>query len=62
MLVKNVQELEDKTITFEGELGPSEAAVVLSFGLNALFSMGLMSMIPDISVSEFATPDPDNIQ
>jgi len=52
MQVKEVQELEDKTITFGGTLGPTEAAVVLSFGLNALFSMGLMSLIPGVSVEE----------
>ncbi len=62
MQVKNVQETEDKRLTFEGELGPQEAALVVSFGLNALFSMGLMNLIPNVLVEETEIPHGENLQ
>ena len=52
MQVNNVQELEDRTVTFEGELSMKEASVVLSIGLNTLFANGMMKMIENITVSE----------
>lgn len=57
MKVKNVQEHEDKTLVFEGTLTPTEAELVVSFGLNALMSLGLMSMIPSVKVEHVSPQD-----
>lgn len=52
MQVNNVQELEDRTVTFEGQLTGKEAAIVLSIGLNTLYANGMMKMIDNVAVSE----------
>ena len=52
MNVKNIQELEDRTLIFEGSLNPTEVAVVVSMGLNTMLAMGLMEMIPGIESKE----------
>ena len=57
MHIKNVQELEDKTVVFEGEMSQHEHSVVVSFGLNALMSLGLLQLIPSVKVEEFPKPD-----
>lgn len=57
MEIKNVQEFDDKTLKFEGVLNPSETAIVVSFGLNALMSLGLIHLLPTLSVEELVVPD-----
>lgn len=57
MQVKNVQEVEGKAIVFEGTLTPTESELVVSFGLNALMSMGLMSMLPSVKVENAPEQD-----
>lgn len=51
MEVKNVQQVGDTVYTFTGELNTTEHAVVLSYGLNTLMSLGLMSLMPNVDVS-----------
>lgn len=57
MEIKNLQELDDKTLLFEGSLSPHEAAIVVSFGLNAMMSLGLMHLLPTVKVEEVNIPD-----
>lgn len=52
MKINSMQEMEDKTITFTGELSPVEGALVVAMGLNTLAAMGLMTMLPGIEVNE----------
>ena len=52
MKINSMQELEDKTIHFSGELTPTEGALVISLGLNTLAALGMMSMLPSIAVTE----------
>lgn len=53
MKINSVQELEDKSITFNGELSPTETALVVSMGLNTMISLGLMHLLPGLEVEEF---------
>lgn len=57
MKIKSVQELEDNTVVFEGEMNNQELAIALAFGLNTMLSMGVMEMIPNISTTQIFTPD-----
>lgn len=57
MNIKSVQELEDRTLVFEGEMNPSEVAIVISMGLNTLMGMGMMEMIPGIQSKEIFNPN-----
>jgi hypothetical protein len=55
--IKSVQELEDNTVVFEGELNNQELAIALAFGLNTMLSMGVMEMIPNVQTTQMFTPD-----
>lgn len=59
MKVNSVVELEDKSVKFEGELSPTEAALVVAFGLNTLVSVGLTSMIPSVGIEELDDDEED---
>ena len=61
MKVNSVVELEDKSVKFEGELSPTEAALVVAFGLNTLVSVGLTSMIPSVGIEELDEDDEEDI-
>lgn len=52
MLVNNVQQAEDKSIVFTGTLTAPEVEIVVSFGINALMSMGLLHMLPNLHQQE----------
>ena len=58
MKVSSVQEHENKTVTFQGELTPEETGLVVSFGLNTMLAMGIMSLIPNIEANEYTTEGP----
>lgn len=64
MKVNSIQEMEDHTIVFNGELNPTEAALVISMGLNGMLSLGMMHLIPDMDAthSQVFNADPDNMQ
>ena len=57
MKVNSIQEMEDHTIIFNGELNPTEAALVLSMGLNGMLSLGLMHLIPDVDSQQIFGTD-----
>jgi len=57
MKVNSIQEMEDHTIVFNGELNPTEAALVLSMGLNGMLSLGMMHLIPDVESMEIFNTD-----
>ena len=49
MQVKAVIEQDDKSIVFEGTLSPDEAALVVTMGLNMLYSQGLLAhLVPSL--------------
>jgi len=52
MQVNSVQELEDRTVKFEGMMTPKEAGIVIAIGLNTLWASGLMNMISDVAVTD----------
>ncbi len=52
MIITNVQELEDRTLKFDGTLTETEAAMVVSIGLNTLWSSGLMKLLGEMTVTE----------
>jgi len=56
--VNSVQEHDNKTITFNGELSPEESSLVVAFGLNTMLAMGLMSMVPNVETNEFTVESP----
>lgn len=45
MLIKNVIELEDKSIKFDGELSPEETQLVVELGLNFLVRSGAFNVL-----------------
>lgn len=60
MQVNSVQELEDRTVKFEGHMTEKEASIVIALGLNTLWANGLMNMIDNIDVTEIPSgPDDD---
>lgn len=52
MHVNNVQQKDDKSLVFTGTLTPPEVEIVVSFGINALMSMGLLHMLPNLHKEE----------
>lgn len=52
MQINSVQELEDRTLKFEGHMTEKEAAIVIALGLNTLWANGLMSMIDGVEATE----------
>ena len=52
MKINSIQEMEDKTIHFTGELSPTEGAIVVAMGLNTMVSLGLMHLLPGPDVDE----------
>jgi len=59
MKINTVTEMEDKTLSFTGELTASESALVVSFGLNGMLAMGLMALVPGVQFNEtFSTESP----
>lgn len=60
MKINSVQELEDKSISFDGELSPTETALVVSMGLNTMISLGLMHLLPGLTVEETDHQDSSN--
>lgn len=57
MQVKNVQEIDGKSLVFEGTLTPAEAELVISFGINALMTLGLISNLPNMKVEHVSPQD-----
>lgn len=57
MLVKNVQEIDGKSLVFEGTLTQPEVEIITSFGINALMSLGLMAMLPNMKVENASEKD-----
>jgi hypothetical protein len=64
MQVNSVQELEDRTLKFEGHLSAKEAGIVVALGLNTLWANGLLSMVNDVDVTEIplGPTDEDTVQ
>lgn len=52
MKINSIQEQDDKTIHFTGELSPTEGALVVAMGLNTMVSLGLMHLLPGLDVDE----------
>ena len=52
MKINSIQEQENKTIHFTGELSPTEGALVVAMGLNTMVSLGLMHLLPGLDVDE----------
>jgi hypothetical protein len=57
MKVNSVQEHEDKTVSFTGTLTQAEADTLLGFGLNAMVSLGIISMLPSVKVEHVDKQD-----
>lgn len=57
MQVKNVQKIEGKNLVFEGTLTEAETEIVVSFGLNALMTLGLLGSLPNLKVENAPEQD-----
>ena len=60
MQVNSVQELDDKTVKFEGHMTEKEAGIVIALGLNTLYASGLMAMLETVEVTEIPSGPTDN--
>lgn len=51
MEVKSAVQHADKSVEFVGTVTDKELAIIMGFGLNALFAMGLMAQFPDLTAN-----------